>query len=211
MKNSRHPGGGLLFCHHQAERFLGPIYPNSIDVAQYSGVCQAASIVHDEHIGIGKHYHRYRLPDSIERALFQCIQAHKVINDMSDFLKSHDTAVERLKELGEDTVKESDGPVTVGQYADNKLDALIQISRSHYISALEGDYKTFPYMNHIFLEKSNKLGAITSRTCFFIKTFEEWRNSIVLNQFNIDSFADLGMGVMDDAMVESAAYLFEKK
>lgn len=140
---------GSSFLSASSRAFLGPIYPNSIDVAQYSGVCQAASIVHDEHIGIGKHYHLYRLPDSIERALFQCIQAHKVINNMSDFLKSHDTAVERLKELGEDTVKESDGPVTVGQYADNKLDALIQISRSHYISAFQGDYKTFPYMRCI--------------------------------------------------------------
>ncbi|MGD9827074.1 BrxE family protein [Desulfobacter sp.] len=140
---------GSSFLSSSSKAFLGPIYPNSIGVAQYSGVCQAASIIHDEHIGIGKHYHLYRLPDAIERALFQCIQAHKVINSMSDFLKSRDTAVERLKELGEDTVKESDGPVTVGQYADNKLDALIQISRSHYISAFESDYKTFPYMRCI--------------------------------------------------------------
>jgi hypothetical protein len=55
------------------------------------------------------------------------------------------------------------------------------------------------------------LGRLLQELVFFIKTFEEWRNSIVLNQFNIDSFADLGMGVMDDAMVESAAYVFEKK
>ena len=61
---------GFFFLSSSSKAFLGPIYPNSIDIAQYSGVCQAASIVHDEHIGIGKHYHLYRLPDAIERDHF---------------------------------------------------------------------------------------------------------------------------------------------
>ncbi len=137
------------FLSSSSRVFLGPIYPNSIDIAQYSGVCQAASIVHDEHIGISKHYHLYRLPDAIERVLFKCIQEHSVFDKMADFLKSTDAAVKRLKELGADAVKRSDGPVSAGQYSDNKLDALIQISRSHYISAFEGIYKTFPYMTCI--------------------------------------------------------------
>ena len=140
---------GSSFLSSSSKAFLGPIYPNSIGVAQYSSVCQAASIIHDEHIGIGKHYHLYRLPDAIEHAIFKCMQTHEVMNNISDFLKNSETALERLKELGEDTVKKSDGPVAVGQYADNKLDALIQISRSHYITAFDADYKTFPYMKCI--------------------------------------------------------------
>lgn len=140
---------GSSFLSSSSKAFLGPIYPNSIDIAQYSGVCQAASIVHDEHIGIGKHYHLYRLPDAIERGLFKYVQTHKVFDNILHCLKTSDTATERLKELGEEAVEKSDGPVPVGQYADNKLDALIQVSRSHYITAFESGYRTFPYMRCI--------------------------------------------------------------
>jgi len=54
------------------------------------------------------------------------------------------------------------------------------------------------------------LGAITSRNSFFIGTFKEWREEIVLSKTQPVAFVDLGIGVMDDALVESAAYILEK-
>ncbi|QJR79571.1 SAM-dependent methyltransferase [Alteromonas pelagimontana] len=56
-----------------------------------------------------------------------------------------------------------------------------------------------------------KLGAITSRTCFFLASFKGWREEVVLKQAKTENFVDLGLGVMDDAMVEAAAYIMEKK
>lgn len=56
-----------------------------------------------------------------------------------------------------------------------------------------------------------KLGAITSRTCFFLASFKGWREEVVLKQAKTENFVDLGLGVMDDAMVEAAAYVMEKK
>ncbi|WP_197980323.1 MULTISPECIES: Eco57I restriction-modification methylase domain-containing protein [unclassified Rhizobium] len=55
-----------------------------------------------------------------------------------------------------------------------------------------------------------RLGAITSRTCFFLSSFETWREEIILGVAQPETMADLGMGVMDDAMVEAAAYTLEK-
>ena len=55
-----------------------------------------------------------------------------------------------------------------------------------------------------------RLGAITSRTCFFLTSFKDWRKEVVLSQSSIEVIADLGMGVMDDAMVEAAAYVLER-
>ena len=52
-------------------------------------------------------------------------------------------------------------------------------------------------------------GAITSRTCFFLASFSDWRARIVLSQSGIRAITDLGQGVMDDAMVEAAAYVLE--
>lgn len=55
-----------------------------------------------------------------------------------------------------------------------------------------------------------RLGAITSRTCFFLSSFQKWREQIVLGIAHPELMADLGHGVMDDAMVEAAAYVLEK-
>ncbi len=60
------------------------------------------------------------------------------------------------------------------------------------------------------LHPSGFLGAITSRTCFFLSSFSAWRREVVLGQTSILGIADLGQGVMDEAMVEAAAYVVEK-
>jgi hypothetical protein len=61
------------------------------------------------------------------------------------------------------------------------------------------------------LSSGGRLGAITSRTCFFTSSFETWRESVVLKNSIPKLFVDLGVGVMDDAMVEAAAYVLEKQ
>ena len=48
-------------------------------------------------------------------------------------------------------------------------------------------------------------GAITSRTGFFLTSFKRWREEILLNEARPTVFADLGYGVLDSAMVETAA------
>jgi predicted RNA methylase len=50
------------------------------------------------------------------------------------------------------------------------------------------------------------LGAITSRTGMFLKTAEQWRNEVLLGN-RMFALADLGFGVMEQAMVEAAAYV----
>jgi hypothetical protein len=54
------------------------------------------------------------------------------------------------------------------------------------------------------------LGAITSRTGFFLSSFQKWREEIILEDAPPLVFADLGMGVLDGAMVEVAAYALER-
>jgi hypothetical protein len=61
------------------------------------------------------------------------------------------------------------------------------------------------------LRVGGRIGAITSRTCFFLSSFQRWREEIVLGCSRPEVMADLGYGVMDDAMVEAAAYVLEKQ
>ena len=60
------------------------------------------------------------------------------------------------------------------------------------------------------LHPHGMLGAITSRTGFFLSSFQRWREEILLKEAQPVVFADLGFGVLDSAMVEVAAYCLEK-
>ena len=59
------------------------------------------------------------------------------------------------------------------------------------------------------LRPGGRLGAITSRTGFFLSSYRKWREEVVLGMAHPEVMADLGHGVMDDAMVEAAAYVLD--
>ena len=61
------------------------------------------------------------------------------------------------------------------------------------------------------LTTNGKLGAITNRTYFSIPTAESWRTKVLLGkEVHLSTLADLGYGVLDDAMVEAASYVISK-
>jgi hypothetical protein len=62
----------------------------------------------------------------------------------------------------------------------------------------------------ILLHTGGRNGAITSRTGFFLTSYQKWRENIVLKVGTPKLLADLGYGVMDNAMVEAAAYIIRK-
>ncbi len=137
------------FLSSQSNAFLAPVYPNSTLMAQYSGICHAASLIHDEHIGVGKHYHLYRLPDSIERALFKCLQEKELAELIKKSTSTADVALDRLRALGAQSVGPSEGPIAVGDFSDTNLDELLRMSLSYYTVAFESGNKTFPYMRRL--------------------------------------------------------------
>ncbi len=53
-------------------------------------------------------------------------------------------------------------------------------------------------------------GAITSRNGFFLGSFKNWRRDIFMKRSSLKILADLGENIMDDAMVEAAAYCFQR-
>ena len=61
------------------------------------------------------------------------------------------------------------------------------------------------------LRSGGRIGAITSRTGLFLFSFQKWREQVILGAACPEVVADLGLGVMDDAMVEAAAYVLEKR
>ena len=54
------------------------------------------------------------------------------------------------------------------------------------------------------------VGAITSRTFMFLKSFRKLRENVIFAQARMHPVADLGFGVLDTAMVETVAFVLEK-
>ena len=71
-------------------------------------------------------------------------------------------------------------------------------------------YAAFVERGIQLLQSRGLLGAITSRTGFFLSSFQKWREEILLKEAPPVVFADLGYGVLDGAMVEVAAYSLQK-
>lgn len=71
-------------------------------------------------------------------------------------------------------------------------------------------YAAFVERGIELLHPKGFLGAITSRTGFFLSSFQKWREDVLLAEAPPTVFADLGYGVLDSAMVEVAAYCLEK-
>ena len=71
-------------------------------------------------------------------------------------------------------------------------------------------YAAFVERGLELLRPGGYLGAITSRTGFFLTSFQKWREEILLQEARLITMADLGYGVLDTAMVETAAYVLEK-
>jgi hypothetical protein len=72
-------------------------------------------------------------------------------------------------------------------------------------------YAAFVERGIELLHPTGYLGAITSRTGFFLSSFQKWREEILLKEAPPTVFADLGQGVLDSAMVEVAAYCLRKE
>ncbi|MBM4429804.1 MAG: SAM-dependent methyltransferase [Chloroflexi bacterium] len=71
-------------------------------------------------------------------------------------------------------------------------------------------YAAFVERGLELLRPGGYLGAITSRTGFFLTSFQRWREDILLKEAQLIALADLGYGVLDTAMVETAAYVLQK-
>lgn len=82
------------------------------------------------------------------------------------------------------------------------------IFEKQYPDAKKDIYAAFVQRGIVLLGPRGRLGAITSRSGFFLSSFQNWREETLLGAARPVVVADLGYGVLD-AMVETAAYCLE--
>lgn len=71
-------------------------------------------------------------------------------------------------------------------------------------------YAAFVERGLELLKSGGYLGAITSRTGFFLTSLERWRRILTSKGVEFVAMVDLGAGVLDGATVETAAYVIRK-
>ncbi len=140
---------GSNFFSRASESFLLPIYPRTTLLAQYNGVCEAALLSHDQHIGVGNTYHLYRLPNSIERIVAEHIQTQDNNMALKNSLSGQDAALAALGELTQVSTEKVEGPVAVGMFQDDALESLLNEAAARYLKAFQQNYQCFPYMRQV--------------------------------------------------------------
>lgn len=130
-----------------AQPFLRPVFGTAVLGAQYHGACEAARRVHDDRIGIGKVFHLFRLPDTVENDLFERLTASSEKPEFAGFFSSVDAAKAKLTEIGGDPAEISPGPRRVGETDAIEESASIAKLAACYLAAFNGEIRCFPYFS----------------------------------------------------------------
>lgn len=128
------------FLDRMSEAFLTPVFGYAAANARVVGVTEAARRVHDDAIGVGRAFHLFRLPETLEQEL------HRTLAESKDAaVESTEAALEELKTLSSGEVAANPGPICVGPL-DMLADARwIPVVAGHYHAAFTAGVPSFPY------------------------------------------------------------------
>lgn len=134
-----------------APAFLNPVFGKTAALAQYHGVKEAARRVHDEHIGIGRVFHLFRLPESIEQAVFEVLQDPAITDSLRRDIESQDSAAAALQALcaektGDASGSLQAGPVQIGAVSDLEGTGWLSNAARCYQAAFDAGSRCFPYL-----------------------------------------------------------------
>lgn len=144
-EKSQHNWWESNFLGTSSSAFLMHTFPRTTLLSQYHGVNEAALLVHDEFVGVGKNYHLFRLPVSIERNVASAIQELATNEKVMSSLKTKEAAKQRLEELATNA-EAQDGPINIGSFDDANLEHLMHTSAGLYLSAFQQGKKCLPFM-----------------------------------------------------------------
>jgi hypothetical protein len=132
-----------------SDAFLGPIFPRTIVLARYHGVVRAAARAHDEHTGVGRLYHLFRLPEDLEYALHVALRDQRLNGSILAGAQERASALHLLREAAGDDSPRAEGPVRLGGTASLRETAPWHVAVAHYANAFEGGRRVYPYFTDV--------------------------------------------------------------
>jgi len=136
------------FFSSASDAFLSPLFSRTQLLAQCNGVSRAASLLHDEHIGVGHVYHLFRLPEDLEQGLHQKLKDPKFEKSIQKALTKA-TALKELKELASNFESGDMGPVRIGSISDLYIIEAWGDVAGAYSSAFENEQTIYPYFSDL--------------------------------------------------------------
>ena len=125
--------------------FLIPVFPRTQCLAQCHGVTVAASRVHDEHIGVGRVYHLFRLPEDIEQVIHRALHEPELCDRIAQCTSTVDLAFDLLRQNSIAPVGESEGPTHVGDEKDLRRENSWKKVAAYYLRGFESKSQVYPY------------------------------------------------------------------
>ena len=138
------------FFSNSSEAFLKPVFNKTLFHTQYYGVKSAATIVHDDHIGVGKDvFHLFRLPEWYEVEIHSLLGDQDALRFLKKRISDEDAAQSFLFEYNNKTVIEGFGPIRLGEVKDIHKKTTWRAIASHYFEGFKSGNKVFPYFSKL--------------------------------------------------------------
>ena len=131
-----------------APAFLDPVFSKTRVLAQYHGIREAARRIHDEHIGVGRVFHLFRLPEAIEQAIFEIFQDSIVAETLIKEVTSQEAVAAALHEIADSSAPLREGPVQIGSVGDLDSADWLSIAAGCYEAAFNSGAQSFPYLTN---------------------------------------------------------------
>ena len=132
------------FCGNMAGAYLSPMFPKTVFKSALAGVTAAACRVHDEHIGVGRVFHLFRLPEEYERVIADAISAIPA-SRVNAVKESVAAAKEWLKIYSEGVKQHAEGPVSVGKSDELSHPSVWRKVAAIYLDAANTGVQALPY------------------------------------------------------------------
>jgi hypothetical protein len=125
--------------------FLAPVFGRTHTLAQCTGVTRAATIVHDERIGVGHVYHLFRLPEDMEQRIHAALHEPDLIRAIGELVSSRDSALGYLRQQGGSVSNTSAGPTWAGDLQALRTPAAWRGVAALYLAGVGSGVAIYPF------------------------------------------------------------------
>jgi len=133
------------FFSAQSRSFLAPVFGRTQLLAQTTGVTRAASLVHDERIGVGRVFHLFRLPEDIEQGINQALQQPAVAQRVTVVVAHKEAALQYLQDAARGTSAAGVGPTRIGDAGSLRDARTWRAVAAQYAQAFNNGDEVFPF------------------------------------------------------------------
>ncbi len=133
------------FFSTQSRAFLAPVFGRTQLLTQATGVTRAASLVHDERIGVGRVFHLFRLPEDIEQSIHQTLQQPVVAQQIATTVTNQAVALQYLQDAAHALTAAGVGPTHVGTASAMRDARTWRTVAAQYAHAFNNGDQIFPF------------------------------------------------------------------